>query len=88
MNECMQGRVSLCSCEAGWIILGSVDLELETDPGMPPTVSSCQLLYMFSFLFLRLQRLRTGFERRMKTVDTRKGYKYPREGTCKKQQRI
>lgn len=44
------GRISPCSGEAGWVILGSVDLQLGTDPGMPPTESSCQLLYMFSFL--------------------------------------
>lgn len=36
------GWISPCSGEAGWVILGSVDLELGTHPGMPPMSAALQ----------------------------------------------
>lgn len=51
--------ISLCSGEAGWVTLGCVDLELGTDPGMPPMWAELQnpqancyiQCVWFSFLF-------------------------------------
>lgn len=83
------GWISLCSGEAGWVILGSVDLELGTDPVMPPMLqnpaANCYIMFTF-LLFFKYHKdsAQSRFEIRMKTVYTRPCYKYAGKGMCEK----